>query len=98
METNPTHTQARALYQDIKPLFENLYCRWLDEREYEDIQDYRKVLQDAIDGSTVPAKITKMLKRPFGFRFVIDGTPCQISMKGGEYIVLKISRPTATTC
>ena len=47
----------------------NLYDRWQDEHEYEDIKDYAKPLENIV--SRIIAKDIKltMTKRPFGFKF-----------------------------
>lgn len=45
-----------------------LYCRWQDEKEYEDIADYGKRLVSQLPA---PFKLVKMTKRPFGFHFTI---------------------------
>lgn len=39
-----------------------LYSRWLDEKEYEDIEDYRKAIEN-----NLKYPITNMKKRPFSF-------------------------------
>lgn len=44
-------------------LIANLYWRWLDEHQYEDIAEYGKVIEDKLG---FPVKMTK---RPFGFTF-----------------------------
>ena len=47
----------------------NLYDRWQDECEYEDIKDYAKPLENIVSriiGEDI--KLT-MTKRPFGFKF-----------------------------
>lgn len=46
-------------------LTQNLYGRWLCEKEYEDIKTYQEAIQFAAPYIT----ITKMTKRPFGFTF-----------------------------
>ena len=47
----------------------NLYDRWQDELEYEDIKDYAKPLENIV--SRIIDKDIKltMTKRPFGFKF-----------------------------
>jgi hypothetical protein len=70
------------LFDDLAATMDHLACRWADECEYEDIADYQKVIETAIRKRKVKGlKITKMLKRPFGFE-------CEI-MKG-KY---RITRP-----
>lgn len=66
-------------------MFGNLYERWLDEHEYEDINEYAKVLSDNIG---VP--ITQSHKRPFGFTFQCDDGKIKITVRlQGNYMKLK---------
>lgn len=54
----------------------NLFIRWLDESEYEDINEYAEVLMDGIkkaNGSPLEVKDVVACKRPFGVKFT---TPC----------------------
>lgn len=53
----------------------NLYFRWQDEKEYEDIRDYAKVLFGVIQKEFPNAKLIfyKAFKRPFGIEFVMNG-------------------------
>lgn len=53
------------LFNDTKPVAVNLYSRWLDERQYEDINDYAAPLRPIVEATG--GKIAKMTKRPFGF-------------------------------
>lgn len=50
----------------------NLYSRWLDEKDYEDINDYLAVIQK--NNPVDEIIISKMNKRPFGFNFSFGGT------------------------
>lgn len=38
---------------------DSLYCRWLDEREYEDLADYQKVIESMLAKSGLKAKSIK---------------------------------------
>ena len=49
-------------------IHQNLYSRWLDEREYENINDYAKVIREVLPKEMI---MTKMNKRPFGFNFTV---------------------------
>ena len=51
-----------------------LYWRWLDEGKYEDINEYGKVISNAL-GCPV-----EMTKRPFGFKY----NGLQIKVTGGS--------------
>jgi hypothetical protein len=54
-----------------------LYGRWQDERQYEDIEDYRK----AVEVKAPYVKIIKMSKRPFGFIFEAEDKKVHVFLK-----------------
>jgi len=60
------------LNEPFRNIIVNLYGRWLDERAYEDINEYGEFLKKHL-----PPKMTmlKMTKRPFGFAFTYQGRP-----------------------
>ena len=69
---------VKAAYNTILPLMVNLYGRWLDEREYEDINEYATPIKNNLpDGVT----LVKMSKRPFGFIFTVDGSSNEYRFK-----------------
>lgn len=51
------------------PTIVNLCERWIDEHEYEDINEYGKIVQK---GMPKGFRLENMTKKPFGFRFT-DG-------------------------
>ena len=61
--------QAVAFFTQAQQLAENLYVRWQNEKDYEDIADYAKcfaqIAQDT--GCT----IVRGTKRPFGVVFAV---------------------------
>ena len=64
-------------------LFFNLYCRWQDEKEYEDIRDYLAVIKKKIPEARA------MRKSPFGF--IAEATDGKIRIffkRKGHSIVL----------
>ena len=63
-------------------LIVNLYWRWLDEREYEDINEYGKVIASKLG---FPVQMTK---RPFGFKF----DNYQAKVTGGNNAKLQVFR------
>jgi hypothetical protein len=69
----------------------NLYDRWRDEYEYEDIKDYAKVIIDKLT-TLFPSyniKLVKPSKRPFGVAITINGEyslMLGVKVKGG-YLV-----------
>lgn len=74
---------ATRLYNDVKPLMENLYSRWLDEREYENVKDYALPLAQHLEAHE--AVLVKMNKRPFGFTFTVHGTEFRLTINQGSY-------------
>ena len=68
-------TQINTWFDKHCQLFGDLSGRWFDESEYEDINDYRDVVQKIMPKGW---SITKMLDRSaerFGFEFHIDVVP-----------------------
>jgi len=62
-------------------LFFNLWSRWQDEKEYEDIQDYLAVIQKYIP------EAYKITKRPFGVHCKCDDGNIHIQVKrNGNYL------------
>lgn len=72
--------------------FFNLYDRWRDESEYEDINEYGKVISNAIAKQfpNYSVKLVQSTKRPFGVKIEIMGkykVHIYAKLKGG-YISL----------
>jgi hypothetical protein len=66
------HSQkAIDLFHSVAQTVANLGGRWQDEKEYENIEDYKKALEPR--ATPFGATITKMSKRPFGFDFTVEG-------------------------
>ena len=72
--------------------FFNLYDRWRDESEYEDINEYGKVISNAIakEFPNYNVKLIQSTKRPFGVKIkVLDLYNIHIYAKlKGRYISL----------
>ena len=47
--------------------FCNLYSRWQDEKQYEDINDYSKAREYFLKATVENVQVMKPTKRPFGF-------------------------------
>jgi hypothetical protein len=60
-------TTALAFFDEVYETLSDLYGRWQDEKEYEDIEDYRAPFVEVAKKHGV--RIVKMTKRPFGFVF-----------------------------
>lgn len=61
-----------AMFAAIAETMGNLYYRWQDEKDYEDIEDYGKVMAKGLPQGFTMSKVTKS---PFGFRFQLDSFP-----------------------
>ena len=87
MSDNPS-SKALAFFNQAEETIVNLYCRWQDEKEYEDIKDYQKPLNSIADAAGVA--ITKMNKRPFGCNFTVDGKTFVLKMTARQYSYQRI--------
>ena len=68
-------------------IMEELHYRWLDEREYEDFNDYIEVVKVKL-----PKQFTfiKMAKKPFSVFFALDNCEYQISCTVRENKIVRI--------
>jgi hypothetical protein len=82
---------VKGLFENKKfeNVFVNLYTRWMDEKEYEDIKDYEKVLTPYVEG--IGGEVIKMTKRPFGIQFKLEGVKYHffLTLKQYGYKVIK---------
>jgi len=84
-QSNTARTVALDFYEAIAKTLEVLYWRWQDEKEYENIEDYRLPLEAAAKARGVT--ITKMTKRPFGLLFTTPqgSYKADVTRKGVSY-------------
>ena len=76
---NEPSQRASDFFDELdKGIMGNLYGRWLDEQEYEDIKDYQLPLNPIAQKFGVT--ITKMNKKPFGFNFTVDGRTYKLNV------------------
>lgn len=78
--------------QKIFNLFANLYMRWQDEKEYEDFNEYAKVM--ACNVKNVIGDITdvKGTTHPFGIKFTHNDKKLHLTLNvQNEYANLKIA-------
>lgn len=62
--------RINKMFDDVLESMGYLYSRWQDEKQYEDFEEYKKVMiknLEPFEGFT----LTKATKRPFGFQFTI---------------------------
>jgi hypothetical protein len=63
--------------------FFNLYDRWLDESEYEDINDYGKAIVKTIakEFPSCDIKLVQTTKEPFGVKVKMNGSTYSVWIK-----------------
>ena len=84
--TSPANlARIEKMYASMEILMSNLYGRWLDESEYENIADYLFPINKALELTGTGLVATKMIKRPFGFRFSIDTAEYQVFVSSSSY-------------
>lgn len=88
-----TIEKLTAIVNDKKvgECFYNLYDRWLDEHEYEDINEYGNVIFNVINKNypEYGVSLVASTKRPFGIKVKIDDQKIHIHVKNkGGYIVI----------
>jgi len=75
---------AHEVFEKMESDITYLYCRWQDEKEYEDFGDYTKRIKKSVEEFGV--KFIKATKRPFGFVYCLDeGINIQVAISGGYY-------------
>ena len=75
--------EALSFFELAHSTFCELYDRWMDEREYEDINDYRVPLDEIAKMAGV--RIMRMAAKPFGCYFVANQTIFRISINNVFY-------------
>ena len=78
--------------ESVANTFMRLYDRWQDEKEYEDIKEYGKVLADTIAKQfpTYNVSLIKATKRPFGVQIKV----CEANI----HVWVKIKGRYASIC
>lgn len=67
--TTPKQLKSILNNENFQNTIFNLYDRWQDEHEYEDIKDYAKPLENIVSKIIGKDIELAMTKRPFGFKF-----------------------------
>lgn len=88
MEDEIRKAKAAAIYKAAEQTVINLAGRWIDESQYEDIEDYAKPLIPIV--AQLGGKVVKMNKRPFGFDFEIGGARYQVRCTATTYSYRRI--------
>jgi hypothetical protein len=89
MNTEQRKAIASKFFDDSHELMSILYSRWQDEKEYEDIADYGKVISEKVDA--IGGTFVKMKKRPFGFTYKLADAEYLIAMSGSAYQYKRIA-------
>lgn len=85
--TQPS-VNAKNFFEKAENTITDLFLRWKDESEYEDIKDYKLPLESIAKKHNVV--ITRMSKRPFGCEFTTDGRTYKLTMTGKTYLYKRI--------
>ena len=80
--------KAKRLFEEIEEVVSNAYERWLDEKEYEDINDYAILFQSKVEA--IGGQFIRMTKRPFGFIYTLDEATYQVSINNTRYKYVRI--------
>ena len=75
--------KSTAIFYELEDLMEILFCRRLDEYEYEDIDDYAAPINAKL--KKFGTIVNKMYSRPFGFTYTIHGETFRISITKYKY-------------
>lgn len=76
--------QAVKFFNLAGNLMCDLYCRWQDEKQYEDIKDYAEPIAK-LAKKVRGVKIGKMFKRPFGCEFTVAGKTFRLKVTARAY-------------
>ena len=79
---------AAKLYVDLEKLITNLYDRWYDEKDYEDINDYAEPIKTEVE--KIGGQFLKMSKKPFGFTYQLADATYQLTMNTQQYTYKRI--------
>ena len=75
--------KAKLIFKEMETPLSNLWCRWQDEKEYEDWNEYASVMKQRIEKQG--GDFIKAYKRPFGLTYELGGFKYQIKMNAKSY-------------
>jgi hypothetical protein len=85
------HEAAKKIWQETGELVARLCSRWLDERGYENLNDYQTVLAPEI--AKRGGELISMISRPFGYRFKVGIYFYVAKMTaGGKYTLARVAQ------
>ena len=89
LKPDPIQNTMMRVFNACENLLMNLYQRWSDEHEYENIDDYDVVLKPKVEG--IPGvKFLKMNKKPFGFNFSALGLTFRVCLNSRKIWVNEV--------
>jgi hypothetical protein len=65
---------------DMQSVMENMYFRWLDEKEYEDFNEYKAVAQKKLAEVAPEAEFVTLRKCPFDLVFKMPNFPWKVAL------------------
>lgn len=85
-----TKNMVGKIFKGMETCLVNLWCRWQDEKEYEDWADYEKVIKQTFEDIAQKVGVTgatfiKAVKRPMGAIFEYEGWSFQLKMSSRDY-------------
>jgi hypothetical protein len=86
---NELSVSAKAFYEDAATVMTYLAGRWADEKQHESIEDYAEPLRPIASRHGVA--ISRMLRRPFGCEFRVDGRTYKATVSGRTYKYTRIA-------
>jgi hypothetical protein len=81
--------KALQLFEKLQNLMVNLYSRWQDEKDYEDINDYGVNIKKYV--VEIGGEFIKMNKRPFGFVYKLENAIYQVIVRSSRYEYKRIA-------
>jgi hypothetical protein len=102
MQNTNEGAKARAdivdpICDSVNELLQNLDCRWQDEKQYEDFNDYIKAMKDHILPKCPTGSIfVRAHKVPFGITVRIPGFPYDVQFSSSGWKSVK-AKPTVLT-
>ena len=85
--------KQKVVIKVSKNILINLYTRWCDEKEYEDFNDYEKLLKSYFNKHLKKKGINfiKGIKSPFGALFIIEGYKFKLGINSKRISIKHIS-------
>jgi hypothetical protein len=76
-----TMVEIKAVFKKLQRPLINLWCRWQDEKEYEDFKNYSKAVCEGLAEVCPKARFQKLTSRPMSLYFELDGLHVVITVR-----------------